>query len=62
MTDSVIQFKYSDDVHMTAIYIKSDTHQQIFIPLLLDIIKECEYTNRNRVLTPGRMRATEDSA
>lgn len=48
MTDSVIQFKYSDDVHMTALYIKSDTHQEVFVPLLFDIIKKCEYTNKNR--------------
>ncbi len=48
MTDSIIQFKYSDDVHMVGIYIKSDTHQHTFIPLLYDIVKSCEYTNRNR--------------
>jgi len=47
MTDTIIQFKYSDDVFMTAIFIKSDTHQETFIPSLLDIVKSCEYTNKN---------------
>jgi hypothetical protein len=48
MTDTIIQFKYSDDVHMVALYIKSDTYHETFIPLLFDSIKKCEYTNRNR--------------
>lgn len=48
MTDSIIQFKYSDDVFMTGIYIKSDTHQEKFIPLLLDIVKSCEHINNRR--------------
>ncbi len=48
MTDSIIQFNYSDGVFMTAIYIKSDSHQDTFIPQLFNIIKTCEYTNKRR--------------
>jgi hypothetical protein len=48
MTDTIIQFKYSDNVHLVALYIKSDTHQELFIPLLFDIALSCEYTSRNR--------------
>lgn len=48
MTDTIIQFKYSDNVHMVAIYIKSDTHQTEFIPFLYDVVKSCQYTAINR--------------
>jgi hypothetical protein len=48
MTDSIVQFKYSDDVHLIALYIRSDTHQEKFIPDLFEIAKSCEYTSLNR--------------
>ena len=48
MTDTIIQFKFSDDVHMVGIYIKSDTQQEDFIPELYNIVKTCEFTNKKR--------------
>ena len=48
MTDSVLQFNYSDNVHIVSIYIRSDTHEEDFIPFLCDVIKTCEHTSRNR--------------
>lgn len=46
MTDSVIQFNYSDNVHLTTIYIKADTHQEKFIPELKKMIDEIDHSER----------------
>ncbi len=48
MTDTVIQFTYSDSVHMVALYIKSDTHQDLFIPFLNSVVEACESANLHR--------------
>jgi hypothetical protein len=48
MTNTIIQFDFSDEVFMTAIYIRSDTHQDTFIPFLTDIVKSCEGTKNYR--------------
>ena len=48
MTDTIVQFRYSDDVFMTAIYIKSDSHQENFIPLLIGIVSDCEKIHQKR--------------
>lgn len=45
-TDSVIQFNYSDSEHMISLYIKSDTHHEIFIPELENIITTIDQNER----------------
>lgn len=37
MTDSVIQFDYSDKTHCVSIFLKANTHKETFIPLLGNI-------------------------
>ena len=48
MTDSIVQFKFADEKHMVAIYIKSDTHQENFIPFLMDVVNNCQRTHEKR--------------
>lgn len=48
MTDSIIQFNYSDNIHLTTIYIRSDTHEETFIPELKKIIDEFDYEERGK--------------
>ncbi len=55
MTDSVIQFNYSDNVHLTTIYIRANTHQETFIPILKGFIDEIEYDERYEI---GRLNWT----
>lgn len=46
MTDSVIQFNYSDNNHMTSIYVRANTHKESFIPLLEEMCADIDKSER----------------
>ncbi|RLD54553.1 MAG: hypothetical protein DRJ01_17880 [Bacteroidetes bacterium] len=46
MTDSVIQFNYSDGNHLTTIYVRANTHKEEFIPILENICADIDKSER----------------
>lgn len=46
MTDSIIQFNYSDENHLTTIYVRADTHKEDFIPILENICTDIDKSER----------------
>jgi len=46
MTDSVIQFNYSDGKHLTTIYVRANTHHEDFIPILEEICADIDNAER----------------
>jgi hypothetical protein len=46
MTDSVIQFNYSDGNHLTTIYVRANTHKEEFIPILEGICADIDKAER----------------
>lgn len=42
MTNSILQFRFSNDVHLISIYIHSDTHEEVFIPALVKIMNQID--------------------
>lgn len=47
-TDSIVRFNYSDGVPLLTIYIKSDSHLEKFIPILQNIVEECDNISKYR--------------
>lgn len=48
MTNSIIQFMYSDNVHMAAIYIDSDAFEFELIQNIFHAIENCESLNKTK--------------
>lgn len=46
MTDSVIQFNYSDGTHLTTVYVRANTHKEEFIPILEAIFADIDKAER----------------
>ena len=47
MTDSVIQFNYSDNTYLTSIYVRANTHIETFIPQLKKICDDIDSSEKN---------------
>lgn len=46
MTDSVLQFNYSDGNHLTTVYVRANTHKEEFIPILEGIFADIDKAER----------------
>lgn len=52
MTDSIIQFNYSDGNHLTTIYVRANTHKEDFIPVIEGIFADID---KVEILQSGRL-------